>query len=96
MIPQPIFLVGAERSGTTLLRLMLKHHPCIGWVQEFEYAVDLIRGNNFPKLQQWFDLCSQRDSVKPTAKTREEIIKVYDGFIKVDYSFGGLNKNKDQ
>jgi hypothetical protein len=37
---QPVFLIGAERSGTTLLRLMLDHHPRIAWLQEFEYAVD--------------------------------------------------------
>jgi hypothetical protein len=38
----PVFAVGAERSGTTLLRLMLDHHPKIGWISEFEYAVDWV------------------------------------------------------
>ena len=42
MIEQPVFLVGAERSGTTMLRLMLDHHPKIAWLNEFEYAVDLV------------------------------------------------------
>jgi hypothetical protein len=37
---EPIFLIGAERSGTTLLRLMLNQHPEIAWCVEFEYAVD--------------------------------------------------------
>ncbi|WP_198648290.1 sulfotransferase [Cyanothece sp. BG0011] len=27
LVTKPIFLVGAEHSGTTLLRLMLSHHP---------------------------------------------------------------------
>jgi hypothetical protein len=42
LIKQPIFLVGAERSGTTLLRLMLDNHPQLAWCYEFEYAVDLM------------------------------------------------------
>ncbi|MCP2727415.1 sulfotransferase family protein [Limnofasciculus baicalensis] len=42
LLSDPIFLVGAERSGTTVLRVMLKHHPQITWCNEFEYAVDLI------------------------------------------------------
>src|SRR5262245_28549711 len=42
MIERPVFLVGAERSGTTLLRLMLDHHPQIAFHFEFEFAVDRI------------------------------------------------------
>lgn len=38
----PVFLVGAERSGTTLLRLMLDAHPELAWANEFEFAVDLV------------------------------------------------------
>ncbi len=46
-----LFLVGAERSGTTMLRLMLDHHPSIAWQNEFEYAVDRIGpGAEFPAL----------------------------------------------
>ena len=47
----PIFLVGAERSGTTMLRLMLSHHPEIEWLNEFEYAVD-----RMPARGEWPDL----------------------------------------
>lgn len=53
-----------------------------------------LQKEKFPNLLQWFDRCSGRESVKPSAKSREEIISVYDRFIKVDYAFGGLNKNK--
>lgn len=42
MLEEPVFLVGAERSGTTLLRLMLDSHPEIAFCEEFEYAVDLV------------------------------------------------------
>ncbi|MDJ0651385.1 MAG: sulfotransferase [Xenococcaceae cyanobacterium MO_188.B19] len=42
LISEPIFLVGAERSGTTLLRLMLRSHSQLSWCNEFEYSVDLI------------------------------------------------------
>jgi len=41
-VENPVFLVGAERSGSTLLRLMLSHHPRIAFDGEFEFAVDLI------------------------------------------------------
>lgn len=55
MISQPIFLVGAERSGTTLLRLMLDGHPEMAWNEEFEYAVDLM-----PKVEGYPDLSVYR------------------------------------
>lgn len=39
LVDRPIFLVGSERSGTTLLRLMLDHHPRIAFNGESEYIV---------------------------------------------------------
>jgi len=42
MIKEPVFLVGSERSGTTLLRLMLDHHPSIAFHFEFDLAVEMI------------------------------------------------------
>lgn len=38
----PIFLVGTERSGTTLLRLMLDHHPRLAFQFESEYMVHYV------------------------------------------------------
>lgn len=48
----------------------------------------------YPKLVSWFELCSQRDSVKIAAKPEETIIEVYQKFVDTNYAFGGLNKNK--
>jgi hypothetical protein len=39
---RPLFLVGALRSGTTLLGLMLDHHPSIAFPGEFELAIDFM------------------------------------------------------
>lgn len=56
---KPIFLVGAERSGTTLLRLMLDAHPSISWLNEFEYSVDKITNpNSWPDLDTFYDYLS--------------------------------------
>ena len=41
-LTSPIFLLGSERSGTTLLRLMLDHHPRIAFNLESEYLVSQI------------------------------------------------------
>jgi hypothetical protein len=38
----PVFLVGSMRSGSTLLRLMLDHHPEVAFDKEFDFAVALV------------------------------------------------------
>lgn len=40
---RPFFIVGADRSGTTLLRLMLNRHPMLVIPPESHFLVDLIR-----------------------------------------------------
>jgi hypothetical protein len=42
LLQEPVFLVSSERSGSTLLRLMLDHHPEIAFEQEFNSAVALV------------------------------------------------------
>jgi hypothetical protein len=55
MITKPSFLVGAERSGTTVLRLMLAHHPQIAWSVEFLYSVELMPPDDgWPSLEAYY------------------------------------------
>ncbi len=57
LLKEPVFMVGAERSGTTLLRLMLDHHPEIAFHFEFEFAVSQMgEDGSFPDMEtyrQW-------------------------------------------
>lgn len=56
----PTFLVGSVRSGTTLLRLMLDHHPEIAFHFEFEFAVDLIGEDGaFPPIEAYREFLEQ-------------------------------------
>ncbi|KAL7437470.1 hypothetical protein ACHAXH_004205 [Discostella pseudostelligera] len=50
--------------------------------------------DKFPILLAWFPACMERESVKESSMTTDEIIEVYERFVSVDYKFGGLNKNK--
>jgi len=49
-----VFIVGALRSGTTLLRLMIDHHPEICVFGEFEYAVRWIEDGRLPALSRYY------------------------------------------
>jgi hypothetical protein len=52
----PVFIVGALRSGTTLLRLMVDHHPEICIFGEFEYAVRWIEDGKPPPIREYHRL----------------------------------------
>jgi hypothetical protein len=53
---EPFFLIGSERSGTTLLRLMLDHHPEIACNLESEYLVSQISDSrNWPNMAEYSD-----------------------------------------
>ncbi len=49
-----MFVVGPFRSGTTLLRLMLTHHPRIDCFGEFECSVSEARGDSWPELADYY------------------------------------------
>lgn len=52
----PIFLVGSERSGTTLLRLMLDHHPLVAFHMEAEFMVKRMPdGPGFPDVREYVE-----------------------------------------
>jgi hypothetical protein len=48
----PVFLIGAARSGTQLLRVMLDGHPEISWPCDFDFALDwpAARSGEWPDL----------------------------------------------
>lgn len=50
----PIILVGALRSGTTMLRLMLRQHSRIAWSSEFEQAVAALDEEGWPPLADYY------------------------------------------
>lgn len=53
---RPFFLVGAERSGTTLLRLLLDRSGDLGWRGEFEFAVEaLAESGQWPDRGEFVD-----------------------------------------
>ena len=59
-IEQPVFLVGSERSGSTLLRLMLDHHPEIAFNLESEFLVEQISDEGvFPVMERYHDWLNQ-------------------------------------
>ena len=51
LLSRPVYLVGSERSGTTMLRLMLDAHPEVAFFSEFEFAVDHVTPDGgFPSV----------------------------------------------
>lgn len=65
---EPFFLVGAERSGTTLLRLMLAHHREIECAPEFEFLVEeMPAASGWPDLSDYYEWLSTNRIFAPHA-----------------------------
>ncbi len=53
-VDAPVFLVGSERSGSTLLSHMLDHHPHVAWCGGFEFAVEFLQQKGqWPRLRDY-------------------------------------------
>jgi len=60
LVDAPVFLVGSERSGTTLLRLMLDHHPKIAFNFESDYIATQISDEGaYPEMKQYREWLTQ-------------------------------------
>ncbi len=104
MISQPVFLVGAERSGTTLLRLMLDHHPRIAFLFEFEIWIGP-DGSFLPKAQycerlresRWFqDTGFSIDESLPYPQLLDSFLEQGRSRAKADIVGATLHKNFDR
>jgi len=92
------FLVGATRSGTTMLGLMLDHHPDVSFPGEFEFAVDLMPGAGaFPELPLYYDWLSMnrhyrrhRPAIDP-ALTYPELVRSF--LLQMKRAAGGEGKH---
>jgi hypothetical protein len=72
-VEAPVFLVGSERSGTTLLRLMLDHHPEIAFEKEFDFVVTKV---------------SDTGELPPPEAYREWLAGIYGADFALDPSLG--------
>lgn len=54
MSTSPTFLIGAERSGTTLFRLMVDSHPEITCIENLDYVINAVEDDGtFPTLEDY-------------------------------------------
>ena len=91
------FLVGATRSGTTLLGLMLDHHPDVTFPGEFEFALDLMpSADAFPALPAYYDWLAtnrhyrwHRPAIDPTL-TYPELVRSF--LLQMKQAAGGESK----
>lgn len=75
-MPPPFFIVGASRSGTTMLRLILNAHPRLAVPQELKYFNTVARHTD---LEHWHDLNlserEYRDLVRAFLERRRHVFE---------------------
>jgi len=78
MNADPIFLVAARRSGTTLLRLMLSSHPDLHWERGWEFATSLIDKDGKPPSYKILQNLTMKLGVEAIAiDESEDLMSVY-------------------
>ena len=75
---QPVFLVASERSGTTMLPLMLDGHPSMSFGEEFEFAVEHLTETGVRPDLDWYhrelaDKVAQRSPYRPAQRDSQRI-----------------------
>ncbi len=77
-MPAPVFLVGSERSGTTLLRLMLDHHPEVAFEKEFDFVVTELSESGqppaMPRYRDWIQTVRGADYTIDGGLGYEELV----------------------
>lgn len=70
-VGDPVFLVGSERSGSTLLAHMLDHHPELAWALALEFAGGLLRAPD-----QWPPLPTVHDRLRHSWYVRRTGLRI--------------------
>lgn len=85
VVTEPTFLVGAEQSGSTLLRLMLDSHPEIAFAEEFEYVVDAVtQDGRLPSTAEFSQMVSMSRTFEASGFSIDESIpfpELVSGFL---------------
>ena len=90
----PFFLVGSQRSGTTLLRLMLQHHPDIECAPEFEFLVEkMTPEEGYPEISEYCDWLETNRIFVPHKLTLDRSL-TYPQLVKSFMAEFGARSNK--
>lgn len=99
---QPVFICGALRSGSTLLHLMLDHHPNIKNPGEFDFMFDLIKDDgSFPNLDDYHEFLGNnrifkaKNLVIDASLTFPELLKSFISQLQQESKILALNVHRN-